>query len=413
MNIIADFHIHSKYSRATSKDLTLENLEKYARIKGIDLLGTGDFTHPLWFKELKQNLLEDSSGILKSKTDFKFFLQTEISLIYTQDNKGRRIHYLILAPSLDVVRQINEFLAKKGRLDYDGRPIFGFTSIELVEEMNKISQDIEIIPAHAWTPWFSIFGSMSGFDSLEECFKEKTKYIHAIETGMSSDPAMNWRLSKLDNITLVSNSDCHSFWPWRIGREVNVFDFKDLTYKNIINAIRTKKGFVETIEVDPAYGKYHFDGHRNCNVVMPPKEARKLNNICPKCNSLLTIGVAHRIEDLADRPEGFTPKNIIPFKTLIPLSEILSKVLNYAMFTKKVWIEYNKLIEAFKSEFNILLNAKFEDLKKVTSEKIAENIIKNREGKLKVKEGYDGVYGELILNNKDYAKKSQKSLTEF
>ena len=362
MNFITDLHIHSKYSRATSKDLTLENLEKYARIKGLDVLGTGDFTHPTWFKELKEKLTEDGTGILKSKTGFNFLLQTEISLIYKQDGKGRRIHHPILAPSLAVVRQINEFLSKKGRLDYDGRPIFGFSSIELVEGMISISKDIEIIPAHAYTPWFSVFGSMSGFNSLEECFKEKTNHIHAIETGISSDPAMNWRLSKLDNITLISNSDCHSFWPWRIGREANVFELKDLTYQNIINAIRTRKGFVETIEVDPAYGKYHFDGHRACNVVMPPKEAVKRNNLCPKCNSTLTIGVAHRIEELADRPEGFTPKNAIPFKSLIPLSEILSKVIGTAVFTKKVWIEYNKLIGAFGSEFNILLNASFEDI---------------------------------------------------
>src|SRR3989338_3937073 len=266
MKLFADLHLHSRFSRATSKNLTLQNLEKYARIKGINLLGTGDFTHPKWLDELKEHLAEDKTGILKTKTGFPFVLQTEVSNIFSKDNRLRKVHTVILAKNFEVVSQINEKLSKKGNLNADGRPIFGkYSCIELVEDMKKIDKDIELILAHAWTPWFSVFGSMSGFDSLQECFREKAKHIHAIETGLSSDPPMNWRISGLDGITLVSNSDSHSYWPWRIGRECNILDI-DLTYDSIVSAIRTKKGFIGTVEVDPNYGKYHFDGHRNCNV---------------------------------------------------------------------------------------------------------------------------------------------------
>jgi uncharacterized protein (TIGR00375 family) len=350
-------------------------------------------------------------------------LQTEISNIYTQDGKGRRIHNIILTKSFDVVEQINEALGKKGRLDYDGRPIFGFSCPELVEMMKKIDEKIEIIPAHAWTPWFSLFGSMNDFNSVEECFKDQSKHIYALETGLSSDPAMNWRLSQLDKYTLISNSDLHSFWPWRMGREANVLDI-NLTYDNLIEAIRTKKGFKETIEVDPNYGKYHLDGHRNCNICLDPKESLKNKNICPKCKRSLTIGVLHRVEELADRPEGFKPKNAVPFKSLIPLSEIISALLNSSVATKKVWQEYYNLINKFKSEFHILLDADKEELSKATHEKIADAIIKIRHGNIKIKPGYDGVYGQPILNdvikendmdNKDKnpQNRKQKGLSEF
>jgi len=408
--IIADLHIHSKYSRATSKDLTLENLEKYARIKGLDILGTGDFTHPKWLAELKQNLIEDESGILKTKTGFKFVLSTEISSIYTQEGKTRKIHQLILAPNFDIVAQINEMLLKWGRLDYDGRPIFGKSALEVVEMCKKVSKNVEIIPCHIWTPHFSLFGANSGFNSLKECYKDQAKHIFALETGLSSDPAMNWRLSELDNYSLVSFSDAHSYWPWRIGRECTIFDLKDITYGNLINAIKNKnpKEFLYTLEFYPEEGKYHFTGHRNCNISLSPKESLKLNDICPVCNSKLTIGVLERVEKLADRPEGFLPKNAIPFKSLVPLSELLSKFFNFNIASRKVWLEYNKLINNFKSELNVLLNVSYEELKKISDEKLADLIIKNREGKLKVTPGYDGVYGELILNSK-----KQKDLTEF
>src|SRR3990167_9544987 len=323
MKLIADLQIHSRFSRATSTTLNLSNLEKYARLKGINLLGTGDFTHPKWFAELKNELKEDDSGILTSKTGFHFVLQGEISNIYTQDGKARRIHTLLLARNFEIVEQINKALLKKGRLDYDGRPIFGFSCIELVEMMKEIDDEIEIIPAHAWTPWYGIFGSMSGFDSVEECFKEQSKHIYAIETGLSSDPAMNWRISKLDKYTLVSSSDAHSFWPWRLGRECNIFNI-DLSYDAILQSIRKRKGFVETVEMWPHEGKYHYTGHRACNVCLSPTEAIKMNDICPKCKSKLTVGVAQRVEMLADRPEGFIPKGAVPFRNLIPLSEVIA-----------------------------------------------------------------------------------------
>ncbi|HHI04350.1 MAG TPA: DNA helicase UvrD [Candidatus Woesearchaeota archaeon] len=423
MRIIADLHIHSKYSRATSKQLNIENLEKYAKLKGLNLLGTGDFTHPMWIKELKSELTEDGTGILKTKSGFNFILQTEISLMYTQDGKGRKIHNVILAKNFDIVEQITEQLKKFGRVDYDGRPIFGIKCPDFVEMMKEIDKDIEIIPAHVWTPWFGLFGSKSGFDSVEQCFKDQTKYIHALETGLSSDPAMNWRLSTLDKYTLVSNSDLHSFWPWRIGRECNIFDLKELTYDSLLNAIRTKLGLVETIEVDPSYGKYHFDGHRNCNVCMSPNESLKNKDICPVCGRKLTIGVLHRVEELADRPVGFVPKNAVPFKKLIPLSEILSKLLDSGIATQKVWKSYYNLVNESRSEMDVLLNSSFDELKKVSDEKIAEAIINIRNGKIKIQPGFDGEYGYPIFSDEDVKediaklkqanKHNQKGLNEF
>ena len=413
MKIIADLQVHSRFSRATSKQLNIENLEKYAKIKGLNLLGTGDITHPEWLKELKQGLTEDGSGILKSKSDFNFVLQGEVSNIYTQDGKGRRIHNVVLAKNFDIAEQIQEALKKKGRIDYDGRPIFGFNCVDLVEMMKNIDEKIEIIPAHIWTPWYSLFGSMSGFDSVEECFKDQTKHIYAIETGLSSDPAMNWRISQLDKYTLVSNSDAHSFWPWRLGREANVFDI-ELTYDNLIKAIRKKKGFLYTIEVDPNYGKYHLDGHRACNICLEPKESLKNKNICPKCKKSLTVGVLQRVEQLADREEGFKPKDAVPFKSFMPLSEILSVLLGPSVASKKVWQEYYKLVNNSNSEFDVLMETKKEDLMKVTDVKIADAIIAAREGRVKIKPGYDGVYGQPVFEEHEkVTDKKQKGLGPF
>ncbi|MCX6818392.1 MAG: endonuclease Q family protein, partial [Candidatus Aenigmarchaeota archaeon] len=321
-------------------------------------------------------------------------------LIYSQGGRGRRVHHCLLAENFAVVDQINEWLSKKGRRDYDGRPIFGFSSVEFAEAMMSISKDIEIIPAHAWTPWFGILGSMSGFNSIEECFQDQSKHIHAIETGLSSDPPMNWRLSSLDKYTLVSNSDSHSPYPWRLGREINVFDLKEITYNNIINAIRTRKNFLFTVEVSPSYGKYHFDGHRICNISMSPDESAKHNNTCPRCNKELTIGVLHRVEELADRQEGYKPADAVPYKSLIPLSEIIACITGTDVFTKRVWEIYNPLIAKFGNEFNVLLNAELNELKKVVNEKLAELIIKNRQGKIKIIPGYDGVYGKPVLESK-------------
>ena len=425
MEIISDIHLHSRFSRATSKEITIPNLIKYAKIKGLSLLGTGDFTHPMWIKELKSNLKDDGYGILKTSEGFPFILQTEIANIYTQDGKGRRVHNIILAPSFDVVEQINEELGKKGRLDYDGRPIFGFSCIELVDMMMGISKDIEIIPAHVWTPWFSVFGSKSGFDSVEECFGEKSKFIHALETGLSSDPAMNWRLSKLDRYTLISNSDSHSFWPWRIGREANVFEMDKLDYSEFIRIIREKdtKRFLYTIEVDPSYGKYHLDGHRDCNVCLEPKESIEKKGICPVCKRSLTIGVLNRVEELADRPGGFKPDNAIPYRSLMPLSEIISSVLGIEqLYSKKIWDAYNKLIKAFGTELEVLIKVSETRLKSVVGNKMAEAIVGVRNGKVKIRPGYDGVYCKALFDvdtekgNKNVAEgptKRQKSIADF
>ncbi|MDD5086464.1 MAG: endonuclease Q family protein [Candidatus Nanoarchaeia archaeon] len=420
METIADFHIHSSYSRATSKQLNIKNLEKYARLKGLNLLGTGDFTHPEWIKELKSELIEDETGILKTKTGFNFILQTEISLMYKQDGKSRKIHNIVLAENFDIVSQITEQLKKFGRVDYDGRPIFGIKCPEFVEMMKQIDNNIEIIPAHVWTPWFGLFGSNSGFDSVEECFKDQTKNIHALETGLSSDPEMNWRLSSLDRFSLISNSDSHSFWPWRIGRECNILDLKKLDYDAIIKAIRTRQGLKQTIEVDPGYGKYHFDGHRNCKISMLPKESIKNSNICPVCKKKLTIGVLHRVEELADRPNGFIPKNAVPFNKLIPLSEIISRVLNSGISTQKTWKEYNKLVDNSRNEIDVLLNTSLDELKKITDEKIADVIVKIRHGEIKIHPGFDGEYGYPVINDENNKQneiniktKQQKELNEF
>jgi len=391
--IFADLHIHSRFSRATSKDITLENLEKWARVKGIDILGTGDFSHPEWLKELKKNLTE-KNGILYSKSGFKFILSGELSFVFSQGGKGRRVHLVILAPSFEVVDKINSYLDTKGRRDYDGRPIFNISCEDFVRDMRKISEKIEIIPAHIWTPWFGILGSKSGFDSLKEAFGEQAKNIHAIETGISSTPEMNLRISELHKKTIVSFSDMHSFWPWRIGREMTIFNKAD-SYDNIIDEIKNNS-IIGTVEVNPAYGIYHYDGHRDCNFSCSPEETKKLKGICPVCNKPLTIGVDYRVQELADA----NPVKSKLVYEILPLHEVIALVINSAMESKKVWDEYTKLIEAFKTEMNILLNVPIDELKKVTSEKIALMIIRNRESKIKVKPGYDGVYGKAMLDEK-------------
>jgi len=397
MKVIGDLHIHSRFARATSKDLNIFNLEKWARIKGVNLLGTGDFTHPEWNAELKRDLQEDETGILKTKTGFPFVLQTEVSLMYSQDGKGRRIHLVLLAPSFEIVDQIIDYFGKKGRLDYDGRPIFGLNAIEVTESLKSISDEIEIIPAHIWTPWFGLLGSKSGFNSFEQAFQDQVKHIYALETGLSSDPPMNWRLSSLDRFSILSFSDLHSFWPWRIGRESTLFDLEKLNYKSILNAIRIQKGLVGTIEVKPDYGKYHFDGHRFCKFSCSPTESKKRNNKCPVCGKSLTIGVLNRVEELADRQENYIKKDAKEYHELLPLHELISLVLNSSIATKKVWEIYNPLISKFGNEFEILMNTPFEELEKATNEKIAKIIIRNRLGKMKVKPGFDGEYGQAML----------------
>ncbi len=773
MEIISDLQIHSRFSRATSKDISFQNLEKYAKIKGLNLLSTGDFQHPLQFRAINEELEEDENGILWTKTKFPFLWQTEISLIYTHNGKGQRIHHLIFSPNKDVAKQIIDALSRKGRLDYDGRPIFGFNSIELVDMMRSISDEIEIIPAHIWTSHFSLMGEYNQLSKVEDCFKDNTKYIHALETGMScydkkteiltekgwkkfskvlyddkictlnqktgniefqkptkvfsykykgkmyrlrtkrvdllvtpnhkllishcnfrkpthfllkeaelafrkskrlkkdgiwvgkhkeyfklpavkirhgsryysgfrnkaekliqikawlkffgfwlaegwvtikdsdygvyisnrnkdlimemkrilesfgynvyyddkvchirvrdfqlcqylkqfgkcydkyipkdikalskelleilfeyyikgdghiygrnskglsattssirlrddlqeialklgisayyklhrrkgtlfsspsqkkkykqrndtwviyfirknihtvlpstikkygyteswvnfngrvfcvevpnhvvyirrngipvwcgnSDPAMNWRISNLDRFQLVSFSDAHSSWPWRLGRETTIFDFKELTYKNFIKAIRTGEGLKSTIETYTSYGKYHFTGHRVCGVSFSPEESKRLNYICPKCKHKLTVGVADRVEQLADRPVGYVRENSRPFISIIPLHELIAVAYGVKqLYAKKVWDVYNSLIKRFGNEFDVLLKAEEKELKDVINDKLVELIKKNREDKLRIKAGYDGLYGTIILEDKEV---EQKTLSGF
>ena len=399
MKIIGDFHIHSKYSRATSREMEVNTLARFAEMKGINLIGTGDFTHPQYFSELQGALEPLGNGLFKLKkksSPVHFILTVEISNIYSVKGKVKRIHTLLFAPSFEVVSKINERLSRYGKLASDGRPIFGLDVKEAVKMVLDISPDCLIVPAHAWTPWFSVFGSQSGFDSLEECFGNLTPHIHAIETGLSSDPAMNWRLSKLDNITLISNSDAHS--PARIGREANVFDCK-MDYFEVTDTI--KKGdperFLYTIEFFPPEGKYHYDGHRNCHVVFDPKTSREHDCLCPQCGKKLTIGVMYRVEQLADRPEGFQPKRKIPFKNMVPLDEIIADAIGQNTKTKGVAREYDKMIQAMGPELDILFERSEAELTKVTQSRVAEGILKVRRGEVEVIPGYDGVYGKVKI----------------
>jgi len=415
LKITADLHIHSKYSRATSGKMNVLELSESAKVKGVNLLGTGDFTHPKHLADLKSQLEAIGNGVFRCNGVY-FILSTEIANLFTWDHKGRKVHNVILAPSFEIVDQINERLLKWGRLDYDGRPMFGKTCVELMELVKSISKDVAVICAHAWTPWYGVFGSNSGFDRLEDCFQNYTKDIFAIETGMSSDPAMNWRLSALDKVALVSFSDAHSPYPWRLGREASVFELDKPDYFEMIKAIRDKDKdkFLYTIETDPAYGKYHYDGHRACNIVLSPEEAKKYNNICPVCRRQLTIGVAHRVEELADRPMGFVPEEAIPFKTLLSLSEIIAGVFNTSVESKTVYREFNQAIKTFGNELSILLDLSEEQLKKELNGKVVDVIMKGREGKIKIKPGYDGVYGEPIFDEKGAGpSKMQKSLLDY
>ena len=409
MRFIADFHLHSKYSRATSKDMDLENLEKWAKLKGIKVLTIGDFTHPEWFKNLKEKLEPAEPGLFKLKNSgstIRFILTTEISCIYSKKFKVRKIHILIFAPSFEVVEKINAHLGWIGNLKADGRPILGLDAKELAKIVLNASKDCLIVPAHLWTPFFSIFGSRSGFDSIEECFEDYSKYIYAGETGLSSSPDMNWRLSALDKITLISNSDAHS--PAKLGREANVFD-TEISYPAIIEAIKSKspQKFLYTIEFFPEEGKYHYDGHRLCGISLSPTESKKYNNICPRCGRPLTIGVLNRVDSLADRPEGFKPENAIPFKSLIPLAEIIADAVSQGVGTIEVDKEYKSLIEKFVNEFNILMNVSRSDLEVVTLPEIAEGIIRVREGEVQIEPGYDGVYGKIRI----FQKGEQKTLS--
>jgi uncharacterized protein (TIGR00375 family) len=425
MKIIADLHIHSRFSRATSQRMTIQEIARFAKMKGLNLVGTGDFTHPKWLRELQENLADTlNNGLFTSAAadnPVHFMLSSEVSTIFTYRGDTKKIHHVILTPNFDTATQINERLARYGDLTVDGRPTLDMTAPHLVEEITDISKDNEVIPAHVWTPWFSLYGAFSGFNSIEDCYQDMTKHIHALETGLSSDPAMNWRLSTLDRFTLVSNSDSHSPWPWRIGREANVFELEKPSYNLILDTIRRKDPtqLKLTIETNPAYGKYHWTGHRNCNVSLPPQQAMNMGNQCPICRRKLTKGVEQRVEELADRPAGFTPPNAIPYVHLLPLSEIITAVLGASSpSVRTVWSVYQGLIGEFGSEYNVLLEASMEALSRNADLRIAQAIVRVREGRAQVIPGYDGVYGQLNLLAEDTPKPRvgkipQRTLTEW
>ncbi len=396
MVFIADLHIHSKYSRATSRNMDVPNLCRWAKLKGVDLLGTGDFTHHLWLQELKHYLKPVSGRGVYECEGVHFILSVEISNIFSQNKKVYRVHNVVLAPSFEVVEEINSALGKFGNLASDGRPILGISCYILARELFKISQDIMLIPAHIWTPWFSVFGSNSGFDSLEDAFGEYTEKITALETGLSSDPAMNWRLSKLDKYSLVSNSDSHS--PSRIGREANVFNC-DIDYWQIKEALEKKDRdkFLSTIEFFPEEGKYHYDGHRNCGIRLHPKERKQYKGICPKCGKPLTIGVLSRVEDLADRQEGFVPDSAIPYKSLVPLDEIIAEAKGVQKTAKQVEKEYLNILSVFGTELKVLSEIDEDILRKSLPAKIAQGIINVRRRQIELLPGFDGEYGKIRI----------------
>lgn len=401
---ILDLHIHSKYSRACSKNLELENIAQVCENKGIDIISTGDFSHPAWFSHIKESLTEiANTGIYKLKNKkfkTKFILGTEIACVKNHKDSCRRLHLCIFSPNLKTVEKFNEELLKKGfNLKSDGRPILGITAKDLLILMKDINKDMQMIPAHVWTPWFGLFGSKSGYDSIEDCFEELSSEIFALETGLSSDPLMNWRWSRLDNIALVSNSDAHSLD--KLGREANVFQFKnekDINYKNIFTILKNnnKKNFLYTIEFYPEEGKYHYDGHLDCKFACNPKETSKIKAVCPVCKKKLTLGVCNRLEELCDRKDiqvNKIKKNRIPYKNLVPLEEILAISFNKGLKTKIVKDEYKKMLEKIGNEFYILLEADLKEIEKVSGKKISEAIKKVRENKIFIEPGYDGKFG--------------------
>jgi uncharacterized protein (TIGR00375 family) len=402
MRIIADLQIHSKYSRACSQELTPQNIALWADKKGIGIVATGDFTHPKWLLELKSSLEENLPGLyeLKDKSSRALFmLSGEVSSIYKFGDKVRRVHNLFLAPNFSAVDRLVKGLEKRGaNLKSDGRPIMGIHCDELVKIAKDADPLIEIIPAHAWTPHFGIFGSLSGFDSIEEAFLDQSKHIFAIETGLSSDPKMNWQVSKLDKYTLVSNSDAHSLR--KIGREANAFEVapEKLSYSEIIRIIKNRnpKEFLFTIEFFPEEGKYHLDGHSTCKFSCEPSETNRLKNICPVCGKKLLVGVLNRVEKLADREYGFVPERSIPYKSVIPLEELIAETFGLGVQSKKVLQTYEMMTSKF-TEFEILLDLSKDQITSISSHEIAESIIRVREGRVKVEGGYDGVFGKIHL----------------
>jgi len=441
MEVIADLHLHSRYSRAVSPQMVIPEIAKWAIRKGINLVGTGDWTYPLWFRELKENLEETGDGIYSIKKAVRdaffaherslktrdsasggerrkfaqndhftpfFVLTTEISSIYSQGGRGHRIHNLVFAPNFEVVEEINNQLRRFGvNLLSDGRPITGLSSRQICEIVFSVDKNCLVIPAHVWTPWYSLYGSNSGFDSIKECFGEFVDQIFAVETGLSSNPAMNWRIAELDNRSIVSFSDAHS--PQKLGREATIFNLdENFSYQQLRLAIINQE-IVSTIEFYPEEGKYHWTGHRACQVKQSPEQTKKLGNICPVCGRKLTIGVMHRVEELASRPADFQPEKRPPFKMLVPLIEILAEVRNSSVSSQNVENEYNLITTEFGSEFNFLLKTSLKEMAKIGEERLAEAMDKVRKGDIFIDPGYDGVFGVVKIWSFDGAQdKPQK-----
>lgn len=426
MELIVDLHTHSSFARATSKQLTLENIYKWAKIKGINVISTADFTHPKWFSELTSKLEPDGNGLLKLKDKYsnqiesihrsvknnivRFILSTEISNIYSKNGKVRRLHNLVIVPNFEVASEIISQLSRIGNLNADGRPIIGMDSKELLRMTINSHPDSMFIPAHIWTPWFAMFGSNSGFDSIEEAFEELSPHIKAVETGLSSDPWMNWRLKQLDGLTITSGSDAHSL-P-KLAREANILNC-EISYKEIIDAIRTNdERFVGTLEFFPEEGMYHLDGHRKCSVRLTPKQSKAKNLICPVCGNKLVIGVMHRVDDLADRPEGYIPKNHKVVESIVPIIEIIAEVKNVkSIHSKTVVDEYDRVIASLGDDFTILRHRSVDEIAKTGFPELAVAIDKIRKKDIFIDPGYDGVYGIVKIFKPGEMKERSRQLS--
>lgn len=412
MPFIADLHIHSHYSRSTARDMNVESLHRWAQLKGISVLGTGDFTHPAYFAELREKLEPAEDGLFKLKPQFaapqdnlvpgscrapvRFMLSCEISCIYSKDKKTRKVHNLVYCPDFTAAAKINTALGKIGNLKSDGRPILGLDSRHLLDIALEAGEQNFFVPAHAWTPHFSIFGAFTAFQSLEECFGDLAPHVRAIETGLSSDPPMNWRLSQLDNIALISNSDAHS--PAKLAREANIFE-TEMSYRGIVDAISANDpaSFVSTIEFFPEEGKYHVDGHRKCGVRLTPRETLMHDGRCPECGRKITVGVCSRVETMADRAEDEIPKGCVPFESLIPLQEVVSECLETGVNSKKVTGEYFRLLEALGPDLGILRTVSLADIHASGGPVLAEAIRRVRARQVHIAPGYDGEYGTIKI----------------
>jgi uncharacterized protein (TIGR00375 family) len=413
MKFVADLHIHSKFSRATSREMTFDALACWGKVKGLRVVASGDFTHPEWFFLTHEKLEPAGNGFLRLKSkpqppegplkglafdrdDVHFILSTEVSLIYSKKGRVRKVHVLILVPDLSAAEKLNAKLSGLGNLRSDGRPILGLDAKLLAKIVFDLNPDSVVIPAHIWTPWFSLFGANSGFEAIEECFEELTPRIFALETGLSSDPAMNWRLSALDRFALVSNSDAHS--PSRLGREANVFD-TEFSYRGIVSALKRRDPaqFLYTVEFFPEEGKYHYDGHRKCGVVLSPQESKRHNDLCPVCGKKLTIGVLHRVDDLADRPEAAWEPFRVPFKSLVPLNEVIGEAMEKSAESQGVWETYFRFIQEFGDEHRILAEIPISELSRLAPERVSRGLDLMRKGRVRAEPGHDGFYGKINL----------------